>query len=160
MLLQFPWFNKHEIQADEFFLRLRFFLQRLKDLPTIRFVVEIRNRAWLDKRLTDLLREYNVALALTDISRMPRPREMTKQFDVVATDFVYVRLLGDRKGIEALTTTWDKTIINRTDDLQNWAELFRQFVSRNLKVYAYANNHYAGHGPDTVKLFWDIWTKK
>ena len=159
LLLQFRWFNKYEIQADEFFLRLRFFLQRLKDLPTIRFVVEIRNRAWLDKRLTDLLREYNVALALTDISRMPRPWEK-KQFDWVTTDFVYVRWLGDRKGMETLTTTWDKTIINRTDDLQNWAELFRQFVSRNLKIYAYANNHYAGHGPDTVKLFWDMWEKK
>ena len=159
LLLQFPWFNKHEIQADEFFLRLRFFLQRLKDLPTIRFVVEIRNRAWLDKRLADLLRECNVALALTDISRMPRPWEK-KQFDWVTTDFVYVRWLGDRKGMETLTTTWDRTIVNRTDDLQNWAELFRQFVSRNLKVYAYANNHYAGHGPDTVKLFWDMWDKK
>jgi len=159
LLLQFRWFNKCVIQADEFFLRLRFFLQRLKDLPTNRFVVEIRNKAWLDKRLTDLLREYNVALALTDISRMPRPWE-NKQFDFVTTDFVYVRWLGDRKGMETLTTTWDKTIINRTDDLQNWAELFRQFVSRNLKVYAYANNHYAGHGPDTVKLFWDMWEQK
>ncbi len=159
LLLQFPWFNKHEIQADEFFRRLRFFLQRVKDLPTVRLALEIRNRAWLDKRLTDLLREYNVALALTDISRMPRPWEK-KQFDWVTTDFVYVRWLGDRKGMETLTTTWDKTIINRTDDLQNWAGLFRQFVSRNLKVYAYANNHYAGHGPDTVKLFWDMWEKK
>ena len=159
LLLQFPWFNKYEMQADEFFRRLRFFLQRVKDLPTVRFVVEIRNRAWLDRRLTDLLREYNVALALTDISRMPRPWEK-KQFDWVTTDFVYVRWLGDRKGMETLTTTWDKTIINRTDDLQNWAGLFRQFVSRSLKVYAYANNHYAGHGPDTVKLFWDMWEKK
>jgi len=159
LLLQFRWFNKYEIQADEFFLRLRFFLRRLKDLPTHRFVVEIRNKAWLDKRLTDLLREYNVALALTDISRMPRPWEK-KQFDFVTTDFVYVRWLGDRKGMETLTTTWDKTIINRTDDLQNWAGLFRQFVSRNLKVYAYANNHYAGHGPDTVKLFWNLWEQK
>ena len=85
---------------------------------------------------------------------------MKKQFNFVTTDFVYVRWLGDRKGMETLTTTWDKTIINRTDDLQNWAELFRQLVSRNLKVYAYANNHYAGHGPDTVKLFWDMWEKK
>ena len=24
LLLQFPWFNKHEMQADEFFRRLRF----------------------------------------------------------------------------------------------------------------------------------------
>ena len=99
LLLQFPWFNKYEMQADEFFRRLRFFLQRVKDLPAVRFAVEIRNRAWLDKRLTDLLREYNVALALTDISRMPRPWEK-KQFDWVTTDFVYVRWLGDRKGME------------------------------------------------------------
>jgi uncharacterized protein YecE (DUF72 family) len=25
LLLQFPWFNKYEIQADEFFRRLRLF---------------------------------------------------------------------------------------------------------------------------------------
>jgi uncharacterized protein YecE (DUF72 family) len=79
--------------------------------------------------------------------------------DLVTADFVYVRWLGDRKGIEALTTTWDKTVIDRTDDLKNWPGLFRQFLSRNLKVYAYANNHYAGHGPGTVKLFWEQWTK-
>jgi len=27
--------------------------------------------------------------------------------------------------------------------LTNWVELFRKFVTRNLKVFAYANNHYA-----------------
>ena len=125
----------------------------MKDLPTVRFAFEICNRAWLDKRLTDLLREYNVALALTDISRMPRPWEMKKEFDLITADFVPQRHgnVDDDMG---------QTIINRTDDLQNWAGVFRQLVSRNLKVYAYANNHYAGHGPDTVKLFWDIWEKK
>jgi uncharacterized protein YecE (DUF72 family) len=160
LLLQFRWFNKYEIQADEFFRRLRFFIQRFKDLPSVRFVVEIRNKTWLDKRLTDLLREYNVALALTDLSNMPRPWEVKDGLDLVTADFVYVRWLGDRKGIEALTTTWDKTVIDRTEDLRNWAGLFRQFVARNLKVYAYANNHYAGHGPGTVKLSWDMWEKK
>ena len=41
-------------------------------------------------------------------------------------------------------------------------ELYSQILSLNnvLKVYAYANNHYAGHGPGTVKLFWDMWKKK
>jgi uncharacterized protein YecE (DUF72 family) len=158
LVLQFPWFNKYEIEVDEFFRRLRLFLQRLRDLPTMQFVVEIRNRAWLDKRFTDLLREHNVALALTDLSNMPRPWEVKDGLDLVTTDFVYVRWLGDRKGIEALTMRWDKTVIDRTDDLKNWAGLFRQFLSRNLKVYAYANNHYAGHGPGTVKLFWEEWS--
>jgi hypothetical protein len=29
-----------------------------------------------------------------------------------------------------------------------------------LKIFAYANNHYAGHGPGTVKLFWDLFEGK
>jgi uncharacterized protein YecE (DUF72 family) len=160
LLLQFPWFNKYEMQADEFLRRLRFFLQRVKDLPTVRFAVEIRNKAWLDKRLTDFLREYNVALALTDLSQMPRPWEVKSGLDLVTADFVYVRWLGDRHGIEKMTQVWDKAVIDRADDLRNWAGLFRQFVARNLKVYAYANNHYAGHGPATVKLFWEQWGKE
>jgi uncharacterized protein YecE (DUF72 family) len=160
LLLQFRWFNKYEIQADEFFRRLQVFLKRMKDLPTVRFVVEIRNKTWLDKWLTDLLREYNVALALTDLSNMPRPWELKDGLDLVTTDLVYVRWLGDRRGIEALTTTWDMSVIDRSADLRNWAGLFRQFVTRNLKVHAYANNHYAGHGPGTVKLFWDLWKDK
>ncbi len=160
LLLQFPWFNKNEIQADEFCRRLRSFLNRVKNLSPARFAVEIRNKTWLDQRFVDLLREYNVALALTDHSYMPRPWEIGGTLDLVTSDFVYVRWLGDRKGIEALSTAWDKTIVDRAADLKNWAALFRQFVSRNLKVYAYANNHYAGHGPGTVKLFWDFWQKR
>ncbi len=160
LLLQFPWFNKNEIQADEFCRRLRSFLDRLKRFSAARFAVEIRNKTWFDQRFVDLLREYNVALALTDHSYMPRPWEIAGTLDLVTSDFVYVRWLGDRKGIEAVTTTWDKTIVDRAADLKNWAALFRQFVSRNLKVYAYANNHYAGHGPGTVKLFWDFWQKR
>jgi uncharacterized protein YecE (DUF72 family) len=160
LLLQFPWFNKYQIQADEFFRRLQLFLKRMKELPTVRLVVEIRNKAWLDERFLDLLREYNAALALTDLSNMPRPWEVKDGLDLVTTDFVYVRWLGDRKGIEALTMRWDKTVIDKTEDLRNWAGLFRQFFSRNLKVYAYANNHYAGYGPGTVKLFWSMWEEK
>ena len=85
---------------------------------------------------------------------------MKDKFDLVTTDFVYVRWLGDRHGIEKVTQVWDTTVVDRTEDLTNWVELFRQFVSRNLKVFAYANNHYAGHGPGTIKQFWDLWKKK
>jgi hypothetical protein len=35
-------------------------------------------------------------------------------------------LLGDRKGIEELTRTWDKVIVDKRDDLMKWAEIFRQ----------------------------------
>jgi uncharacterized protein YecE (DUF72 family) len=57
---------------------------------------------------------------------------------------------------------WDKTIIDRQDDLRNWADLLWRVVNdkRIRKIFTYANNHYSGHGPATVKLFWDLWNKK
>jgi hypothetical protein len=35
-----------------------------------------------------------------------------------------------------------------------------QAVRRGVSVYAYANNHYAGHGPGTVRLFQELWEGK
>jgi uncharacterized protein YecE (DUF72 family) len=157
LLLQFPKFDKSVMNENEFLRRLRQFLGRVKDLPTVRLVVEIRNKQWLTERLLDVLRENRVALALSDTSFMPRPWE--QKLDLITTDFVYVRWLGDRRDIERQTMTWDKTILDRGDDLRNWVDLFRTIRSRtpDLKIYAYANNHYQGHGPGTVKLLWDLY---
>jgi hypothetical protein len=38
-------------------------------------------------------------------------------FDHVTADFTYVRLLGDRKGIEMQTKVWDKEIVDRSKEL-------------------------------------------
>jgi uncharacterized protein YecE (DUF72 family) len=162
MVLQFPKFDKWVLKSsDDFFARLDSFLKRVSD-PALRFALEIRNKDWLNPRLTEALREHNVGLALTDTSFMPRPWEMKEKFDLVTADFAYVRWLGDRKGIEKQTTTWDKTVIDRTSDLKNWVEVFKSLVSNTkvLKIFAFSNNHYAGHGPGTVKLFIDLWDKK
>src|SRR2546429_6101003 len=97
--------------SEEFRGRLQSFFKRASDLRAGRFVVEVRNKEWLDPRLTDLLRGYNVALALTDTSFMPRPWEMKGTLDLVTADFSYVRWLGNRKATEEQTTTWDKTVI-------------------------------------------------
>src|ERR1700674_315829 len=167
VLFQFGYFNKSKFKSGaEFVARLKMFL---KQVPKgFQYAVEIRNKNWLDARpanptgmqesqFAETLRERGVALALIDQSWMPRPWEMKEKFDLITVDFAYVRWLGDRKGIEEQTKTWDKTIVDRRGDLKNWVELFREFVGRNLKIFAYANNHYAGHGPDTVKLFWKLW---
>jgi uncharacterized protein YecE (DUF72 family) len=163
LLFQFPHFNNYECNGpDEFVRRLGLFLGRVKDLPTVRFVVEVRNKTWLDQRLTDLLREHNVALALTDTSFMPRPWELKEKLDLVTADFVYVRWLGDRKGIERVTRVWDKTVVDRKSDLTNWVDIFKAMVSNKkvLKLFAFANNHYSGNAPETIKTFWNLWEKK
>lgn len=51
-------------------------------------------------------------------------------------------------------------VIDPREDFTNWVEVFRQFVSRDLKIFAHANNRYAGHGPATVKLFWELFEKR
>ena len=162
MVLQFPKFDKCVLKSSgEFLGRLDSFLKRVSD-PALRFAVEIRNKDWLNSRLTEALRAHNVALALTDTSFMPRPWEIRGNLDLVTADFAFVRWLGNRKGIEQQTTTWDKTVVDRTQDLRNWVDVFKSFVrnAKVLKIFAFANNHYAGFGPGTVKLFWDLWNKK
>jgi uncharacterized protein YecE (DUF72 family) len=162
MVLQFPKFDKWVLKSsDEFLTRLDSFLKRVSD-PALRFAVEIRNKDWLNTRLTEALRAHNVALALTDTSFMPRPWEMKSALDLVTADFGFVRWLGNRKGIEEQTTTWDKTVIDRQEDLKSWVVVLTRLVQdkRIRKIFAFANNHYAGHAPGTVKLFMDLWDKK
>jgi uncharacterized protein YecE (DUF72 family) len=161
MVFQFPSFDRWKFPKQESFLAV--LEPFLKKLPTDhKCVVEIRNKSWLDARLADVLQEYKIALALTDTSFVPRPWELKQKFDLVTADFAYVRWLGDRKKIEKQTTTWDKTVIDRTSDLRNWVDLLREMVMNKKlrKLFAFANNHYAGHGPATVKLFMDLWNEK
>jgi uncharacterized protein YecE (DUF72 family) len=157
LLLQFPYFNKSAFASSkDFVARLRLFLKRLGG-STVRYAVEIRNKAWLDERFADLLREHKVALALIDQAWMPRPHEIFEKFDPITANFAYLRLLGDRKGIEAVTNTWDKTIVDRAAEVQEWVKYCQQVVKRGVKLYVYANNHYAGHAPATVRLFRELW---
>ena len=161
LLLQFPKFSKYEFKtSDEFIERLETFLNKAP--KSSRLVVEIRNPLWLNEKLLGTLRERNVALALTDTSFMPRPWELKKPLDLITSDFAYVRWLGNRKQIETMTMSWDKTVVDRTEDLGHWVRLCRQIVAgRKVKhLFLFGNNHYQGHGPDTVKMFWELWNKK
>jgi uncharacterized protein YecE (DUF72 family) len=158
MVFQFPLFDRWKFPKQDSFLAV--LVPFLKKLPVgHNFVIEIRNKRWLDAKFADLLREHNVALALTDTSFVPRPWEMKEKFDLITADFTYVRWLGDRKAIEELTTTWDRTIVDRTSDLKNWVELLKAMVSdkKIRKLFAYMNNHYSGFAPGGVRLFQQLW---
>jgi uncharacterized protein YecE (DUF72 family) len=144
-----PWLRNES--GAEFLARLKPFLKKLAS--GYKFAVEIRNKYWLDARFVETLREHGVALALIDQSWMPRPWEMKENLDLITTDFTYVRWLGDRKGIEEQTKSWDKTVVDRTGELKEWVDVFMKFFFRNIKIFAFANNHYGGHAPDTVRQF-------
>jgi uncharacterized protein YecE (DUF72 family) len=118
----------------------------------------MRNRDWLDAEFANLLRDHKIALVLQDRSWMPSPAEL--KFDPITAEWTYIRWLGDRKGIEEQTTTWDKTIVDRTSELSSWVDYCYQIRQRGVLIYAYANNHYAGHGPATIAQFRKLWDSK
>jgi uncharacterized protein YecE (DUF72 family) len=154
MLFQFPFFNRSVFRdRHEFLDRLIPFLKKLPH--AYKFAIEIRNRDWLDAELANLLRDHRIALVLQDRFWMPSPSELP--FDPITADWTYIRWLGDRKSIEEKTTTWNETVVDRTEELSSWVDFCYQMKKRGVTVYAYANNHYSGHGPATIEQFRKLW---
>jgi uncharacterized protein YecE (DUF72 family) len=73
-----------------------------------------------------------------------------EKFDVVTGPLAYVRLLGDREAVDALTKRLDHTVIDRGDEIRSDAEAIRRLAGR-VPVLAFANNHFAGYAPDTIQ---------
>lgn len=158
VLFQFPYFRRDVFpSADAFLKRLARFLAELPARP--RYAVEVRNKSWVAPPLLDLLRQHRVALALIDHPWMPRPSAYARIAGIVTTDFLYVRWLGDRHGIEEMTTTWHRLILDRTREMEEWAAVLRGMNKRADRIYAYYNNHYAGCGYQSAQLFLDLWQK-
>ena len=150
LVVQLPYFNRTA------FTDLPAFLERLEPfldhLPSgFRYAVEVRNKAWIGTDLLACLRRRKIALVLVDIAYMPHPADLAADHDLVTADFTYARLIGDRKAVEAKTESFDRIVIDQTQRLDRWAELFRGLSSRVRETFAYANNHYAGFGPATIR---------
>jgi uncharacterized protein YecE (DUF72 family) len=156
LLFQFGYFNKSAFTSGkEFLARLEPFLKKLP--KGYRFALEIRNKQWLTAEFFDLLRAHKVAYALIDQAWMPRVSEIFEKFDPITADFSYVRLLGDRKGIEQKTKVWDKVIVDRSRELMSWVNVCQRTTRRGVATYVYVNNHYAGFAPATVEQFQKLW---
>lgn len=159
IVFQFPAFDRWKFPTQKHFLDVLVpFLARLP--RDQKFAVEIRNKNWLDATLANLLRDHQIALVLQDISNMPASTELEKKFDPITTGWTYIRWLGDRKSIEKLTTTWDKPVVDRTQELTTWVDYCYEIRKRGVVIYGYANNHYAGHGPATIVQFINLWNSK
>lgn len=115
----------------------------LSQLPAgIRYAVEVRNREWLNDDFRSMLEEHEAALVLQDLHYMPR-------VDWITADFTVIRWLGRRNDIKV----FDRIQIDRSESMQAWAELVRSFLDRDVDVFGFFNNHYAGHSPESVRQF-------
>jgi len=127
-----PDFTAGERPALEAFLRL---------LPAeYRFAAEFRHRSWLTEETDELLHQHRVAWTMIDLSFMP-------QRAVLTTDFTYVRWLGDRRKIVRM----NETQLDRTAELDAWAQSLSAIAKEVVHVHGFVNNHYSGHSPADVR---------
>ena len=156
LLLQFRYFRKDEFpDPNPFIDRLETYLPSLP--RGLRFAVEVRNKTFVTTRFLDLLRRYGAALALIDHPWFFGVDQMMRKKGIQTADFAYIRWLGDRRGIEERTTTWDRLIVDRRRDLGRWVPAIRSILDRGTTVYGYFNNHYAGYAIGSIEMFRDLW---
>ncbi|MGA3110561.1 MAG: DUF72 domain-containing protein [Candidatus Bathyarchaeia archaeon] len=142
MLLQFP---------------PNFLVNRLPDLAaflhklpkTNRYVVEVRNKAWLNADFYSVLRNNNAALAWVDSPNMPLTMEVT-------SDFLYVRLEGNRKKVNG---TLGKIEADTQTSLQVWAERLKPFVVGKREVFGYFGKYFSGFPPSDVDFLSKLLTQ-
>jgi uncharacterized protein YecE (DUF72 family) len=46
--------------------------------------------------------------------------------------------------------------VDRSREIAEWTAVVDALLSRNLKVYTYVNNHFAGHSPETMRQFLEV----
>jgi len=106
-----------------------------------RWAVEFRHRSWLTPEVRDLLTERNIALVGADLYYMPR-------FLTRTADFLYVRLLGNRKQI----TSIGEVVRDRSEDVAKWTAEITDALPDVDAGWAFVNNHYSGFSPHTVAM--------
>lgn len=149
-LLQMGYFNRGAFASLEAFLAvLDPFLARWPH-ESVPLAVEIRNPRWVTEDLMAVLKTHSTGFTLTEQKWMPAPAVIFEKLDPVTGPVGFLRLLGDREAIEKLTTTWDKVVVDRSAELAETAGIIQKLAGR-VPVAVFANNHYAGHSPQTVR---------
>jgi len=135
VLMQFPY----QFKPDQKDALARF----LEQLPTnFRYALEVRHKGWLNDEFFQLLEKHRVAFALADYAYMPKVIRAT-------TDFTYIRWLGNRKDVP--DDEYDRVRIKREKELDDWAQVIAEMNEKGVAVWGFANNHYQGHSPATIR---------
>jgi uncharacterized protein YecE (DUF72 family) len=109
----------------------------LRQLPKDRLhTLEFRDASWYDDAVTDLLKQYRVALCLHDMQGSASQR-------ITTAPFVYVRFHGTAK----YAGSYDDAA------LEEWADWLSERLRAGLRAYVYFNNDSGGHAPrDAARL--------
>ncbi|MGI0029854.1 MAG: DUF72 domain-containing protein [Nitrososphaera sp.] len=123
-------------------------MNKIRNLPfdkRFRYAIEVRHKSWFDDEVYSFLRKNNICLAWSQLEDIQTPT-------VVTTDFLYLRLMGDRSISEEEFGTIQK---DRTIEMKAWAAVINK-LSKDKKLkngFVPTSNHYAGFAPATANMF-------
>ncbi len=149
-LLQLGYFNRERFPSLEAFLEI--LDPFLANWPhgAVPLALETRNPRWVGPELVEILRRHNTSLTLTLQKWMPSPAQIIARLDPVTGPLSYFRLIGNREAIEKLTPTFNKIVVDKSEELAECAAAIRH-LSERVPVVVFTNNHYAGFAPETAR---------
>jgi uncharacterized protein YecE (DUF72 family) len=119
----------------------------LPTLPTdVSFAIEFRRGEWITREVHALLAEHGVALALSDGRWIPR-ETLLRLADHPTAPFHYIRWMGPDRSI----SDFSRIQIDRSREVEKWAEVLARIARAGPDAYGYVNNHFAGHSPETAR---------
>jgi uncharacterized protein YecE (DUF72 family) len=121
--------------------------------PSFRYAIEVRHHSWFNELFYNYLKDKNYCLVWSQQDILITP-------PVVTSDFLYLRLIGDRNIDER---DFGKINKDRTNEMHLWADRFKDIQKNEKSVkttIVAANNHYAGFGPMTAKIFAEMMNLK
>lgn len=105
-----------------------------------RYAVEGRHPSWFTDKSYKFLSERNLCLVWNEVQGVLNPAETT-------TDFVYLRLIGDRSIPEDKFGTIQK---DRAESILQWAKKLDEIKNKISFAVVMANNHFEGFSPHTA----------
>ncbi|HEY7733339.1 MAG TPA: DUF72 domain-containing protein [Nitrososphaera sp.] len=122
-------------------------MKKIPKLPLdkrFRYAIEVRHKSWFDDEVYSFLRKNDICLAWSELEDMQTPT-------VVTTDFIYLRLMGDRSIPAEEFGTLQK---DRTTELKTWASVINKLLKdKKLKNgFVPTSNHYAGFAATTANM--------
>lgn len=140
LLIQFPPYVKIT-EGLEALKQYDFFFD-----DSFRYAVEVRHPSWFSDLAYNFFSNNNICMVWNQLEKIQSP-------PIVTTDFVYLRLIGDRSIKEENFGNIQK---DREQEMTYWSDKFRtvQQDEKDVKIgILAANNHYAGFGAATANMF-------
>jgi uncharacterized protein YecE (DUF72 family) len=112
----------------------------------LRVAIEFRHRGWITEGVLALLREHNIALALSDGRWVPR-KVMLNLAARPTADFAYIRWMGPNRDLVDYT----RVQVDRSSEVEMWADAIEELAQKVSRVYGYVANTFSGHSPATAR---------